>query len=126
LCLALAANAVNLLDLRPGRALKAFSASCLVLVPEVGQLGAAALFGAGCALLPEDLGERAMLGDAGSNALGFALGFWTLELPLGVTLAVLALLAGLHVYAERGSLSALIDAVGPLRYLDRLGRRPYP
>ena len=78
-----AANAVNLLDLRPGRAVKA--ARCWLPDPVwcAGPpprttaarivLGAAAL-GAAIALLPEDLGERAMLGDAGANALGALLG----------------------------------------------------
>src|SRR6185503_13889814 len=78
-----AANAVNLLDLRPGRAVKAAALAAgpglarRALAGDAGSgavaLGAAGL-GAAAALLPEDLGERAMLGDAGANALGALLG----------------------------------------------------
>ena len=46
----------------------------------LGGTGAAA-FGAALALLPEDLGERAMLGDAGANALGAMLGASAAGLP---------------------------------------------
>ena len=38
-----------------------------------GQLSAAAM-GAAAAVLPDDLGERAMIGDTGAHALGAALG----------------------------------------------------
>ena len=63
------ANLLNLFDLRPGRAIKVAAASG-ALLGAAGQDSVAAPLGAGLALLPEDLGERAMLGDAGANALG--------------------------------------------------------
>src|SRR4029077_12392566 len=63
------ANLLNLFDLRPGRGLKVAAASG-ALLGAAGQDSVAAPLGAGLALLPEDLGERAMLGDAGAHALG--------------------------------------------------------
>jgi UDP-GlcNAc:undecaprenyl-phosphate GlcNAc-1-phosphate transferase len=112
------ANLLNLLDLRPGRALKVGLAAGAVL-GEVGAVGACA------ALLPADLGERSMLGDAGANALGAVLGTALLARVPGRTgrLAVLAALAGLTAASERVSFSAVIDTTPPLRFLDQLGRR---
>ena len=66
----LAANAINQLDTAPGRALKAYLAAAVVVdAPK----GLAVL------LLPYDLRERAMLGDAGSNALGAMLGLKSVD-----------------------------------------------
>lgn len=112
------ANLVNLFDLRPGRALK------------VGLLAAAALrepgiAGSCAALLPSDLGERTMLGDAGANALGAVLGVALVSrltsrpARAGALVALGALTAG----SERVSFSAVIDGAPPLRWLDQLGRR---
>ena len=67
------ANLLNLFDLRPGRAIKVALAAAAVLRAPVAP-GAAAAAGSAAALLGEDLGERAMLGDAGANALGAVLG----------------------------------------------------
>ncbi|WAZ20757.1 hypothetical protein STRCI_001893 [Streptomyces cinnabarinus] len=70
------AHFVNLVDVRPGRAVGAV----LVLgVPGLLRGGAArelsaAAMGAAAAVLPDDLGERSMLGDTGAHALGAALG----------------------------------------------------
>lgn len=112
---AASANLVNLLDLRPGRALKAGAAAALAL----GQPGPAA---AAAALLPDDLHERTMLGDAGANALGAVLGLALLG--RAPARPALALLVAATAASEVVSYSRVIDAVPPLRWADRLGRLP--
>jgi UDP-N-acetylmuramyl pentapeptide phosphotransferase/UDP-N-acetylglucosamine-1-phosphate transferase len=119
------ANLVNLLDLRPGRALKA---GALIGVPlAVGRNGgvAAGALGAGAALLPADLGEEIMLGDAGANALGALLGV-ALAAKTGTAgrAVALAVLAGLTAASERVSFTKVIQDTPWLRTLDELGRRP--
>ena len=75
------ANLVNLLDLRPGRAGKAADlAAAATLGGPAGGLVAGPL-GATLAVLPEDLGERVMLGDAGANAVGALLGLRLAAVP---------------------------------------------
>ncbi len=70
-----AANLANLLDLRPGRALKASLAASVPLVgPGPGRVAAAAAAGAALGVLRPDLAGRAMLGDTGANAAGALLG----------------------------------------------------
>ncbi|HVQ18061.1 MAG TPA: hypothetical protein VMT27_03375, partial [Actinomycetes bacterium] len=70
------ANLLNLFDLRPGRATKlllAAGAPALVGPGETGDVLAGPV-AAAISLLPDDLAERCMLGDAGANALGAAAG----------------------------------------------------
>jgi hypothetical protein len=114
LLVGLAANAVNQLDTRPGRALKAYLLGALAL-------GAPA--GPAVLLLPYDLREKAMLGDSGSNALGAMLGLSSVSRLTGKSrwLAIGAL-AGLTVLGERRSLGELIERTPGLSALDRLGR----
>lgn len=112
---AASANLVNLLDLRPGRALKAGTAAGLLL-RRPGVAGAA------LALLPADLRERTMLGDAGANALGAVLGLALLERRR--TRPALAVLVALTAASEVVSYSRVIHAVPPLRWADRAGRLP--
>jgi UDP-GlcNAc:undecaprenyl-phosphate GlcNAc-1-phosphate transferase len=129
--LVLATNLFNLLDLRPGRAGKAFVALGAVLTVamwDTGPLRTLGIFiGPALVLLPYDLRERAMLGDVGSNLLGALAGIW-LVLTLGaegeaVALAVLGLVT---LYAEFRSISILVEKNPLLRWLDCLGRRPTP
>jgi hypothetical protein len=119
------ANLVNLLDLRPGRAVK----SALVLsllagrgTAEVATTGACA--GAAVALLRDDLHERFMLGDCGANALGAALG-WSLSCharPFRTTAA--AAIIALTLASEKVSFSRVIDSNAALSAIDRWGRLP--
>lgn len=109
------ANLLNLLDLRPGRALKAGTLVALAL----RQPGPAA---AAAALLPEDLSEQTMLGDAGANALGAVLGLALVHRHPHRRLRGLAVLVALTGLSEVVSYSRVIDAVPPLRWADRAGR----
>lgn len=121
------ANLLNLLDLRPGRALKAatIAAVPMVLSPGAGGPAAAAIVGASAAAADQDLAETDMLGDGGANALGAALGSaLVLGAPRAVRLAALAATVGLTVVSEKVSFTAVIEATPVLRDIDRWGRRP--
>jgi len=128
--LVLTTNLFNLLDLRPGRAGKAFVVLGAVLT--IGSwntyaLEALGLFiGPALVLLRYDLRERAMLGDAGSNVLGAVAGLW-LVLALGPTgeAGALGVLALLTLYGEFRSISLLVERNALLRRLDSLGRPPH-
>jgi hypothetical protein len=116
LLVGLAANAVNQLDTKPGRALKAYALGALPLraplLPAV-------------ILAPYDLREMAMLGDSGSNALGALLGLSSVDRFTGRSrwLAIGAL-AGLNLLGDRISLGDAVERSPYLSRLDRLGRRP--
>jgi len=112
---AASANLVNLLDLRPGRALKAAGLAAMVL----RQPGPAAAAGV---LLPGDLHERTMLGDGGANAVGAVLGVALLR-RVEARRALAALVVATAA-SEVVSYSRVIDAVPPLRWADRVGRLP--
>ena len=74
-------------------------------------------------LLPYDRREMAMLGDAGSNALGGLLGLKSVErfTEQGRWVAIGAL-AGLTLIGERTSLGEWIERTPGLSWIDRLGR----
>lgn len=124
------ANLVNLLDLRPGRALKAVLVAGAPLVLGRGSGGGlvAGPAGVALALLPGDLAERRMLGDAGANALGAVLGVgWAAgggRASPGRRIVGLVVLAAVTAASEVVSFSRVIDATPVLRGLDRIGRRP--
>ena len=114
LLVGLSANALNQLDTRPGRALKAYLVAALAVDAPVGLA---------VLLLPYDLREMAMLGDAGSNGLGALLGLKSVSRLTGrwrwVTIGALA---GLTLLGERTSLGGFIERTPGLGHLDRLGR----
>jgi hypothetical protein len=114
LLVGLAANFLNQLDTRPGRALKAY---LLAAVPLRAPLAGAVL------LFPYDLRERTMLGDAGSNALGAMLGLRSVSrLTVRGRWLAIGALAGLTLLGERRSLGSLIESLPGLSRVDRLGR----
>lgn len=131
--IALSANFINLVDRRPGRAIKCFLLGFailgawlwtkekalglgLLLNPAGSALGAAIVF------FPSDLGERAMLGDTGSNVLGAALGYGMLHLAPVWRTTALAVLVWLTLASEKRSFGEIIEGNRMLRFLDRLGR----
>lgn len=121
------ANLVNLLDLRPGRALKggALLAAPALLTPAAPL--AAVGVGAVAAALPRDLAERDMLGDGGANSLGALVGAAAaFGLPRPLRLLALSAVMGLTVASERVSFTAVIERTPALRRLDDWGRRRAP
>jgi len=125
--LVLATNLGNLLDLRPGRAEKGLlllaAGLCLGAwtwepLELLGIFVGPVIVGAWLTL-----GERAMLGDTGSNLIGAIAGVWLLTvLGPDARLIALAAVLALTIYGEIRSISATIDSVPPLRWLDSLGR----
>ncbi|HET9676998.1 MAG TPA: hypothetical protein VFP21_05790 [Solirubrobacterales bacterium] len=125
--LVLTTNLFNLLDLRPGRAEKGLALLGAGLCLGAWTFEPLELLGifAGPVLVGVwlTLGERAMLGDTGSNLIGAVAGVWLLT-TLGADgrLVALAVVLALTIYGELRSISRTIDSVPPLRWLDSLGR----
>jgi|CXWK01.1.fsa_nt_gi UDP-N-acetylmuramyl pentapeptide phosphotransferase/UDP-N-acetylglucosamine-1-phosphate transferase len=125
--IALCANLGNLFDRAPGRTIKV---ALLAYIPMAVMAGGntigvamAPLMGAAVGLLPADLKERIMLGDAGANVLGGALGFMAVrECNEGVQVGILVGAVLLNLAAERWSFSKIISKTAPLRFVDMLGR----
>lgn len=115
LLVGLAANALNQLDTRPGRALKAY---LLAAVPLRAPLLPASV------LLACDLREVTMLGDAGANALGALLGLRSVGRLTGRRRWIaIGALTSLNLLGDVRSLGELIERTPVLRELDALGRR---
>lgn len=125
---ALAANLANLFDRAPGRTIKVALVAYvpLAVVAGAGPVGVslAIAVGAAAGLLPADLAERSMVGDAGANALGAALGLGlVLTAGTGARVTALLILLALTATSEVVSFSRVIARTPPLRALDDLGRR---
>jgi hypothetical protein len=142
LVIGLAANTVNLFDLRPGRALKAYSVFVVVSVPAGvwslvigserlaptsaafdGLLVLVVALGPVLAVWRQDVGEEGMLGDAGANAFGMLAGLLLVSaLPFAGAVAAAAVLMGVNLASEKVSFSAVIERTPWLAALDRWGR----
>lgn len=127
LLIALAANTINLMDLRPGRAIKVFYLWFIILLAvywsKMPLVLLSPIAGGLLALLPVDLKAKGMLGDTGSNLMGAALGLacaWTMPFTAQLILVVFLLL--LHLFTEKYSLTEIIEKNSLLRFLDNLGR----
>lgn len=125
LLIASTANVINLLDLRPGRALKAagMAAVPVALSFRDGSSLGAGIVATSLTALPTDLRGETMLGDLGANALGAQLGVGiAASSPLPVRMAVLAGVVGLTAASEKVSFSEVIENNPVLHKIDKLGR----
>lgn len=125
------ANLVNLLDLRPGRALKVCLVGAtigLVCPKEKNNEGTgerclySTVCGAAIAVLPDDLAGRTMLGDLGANALGALLGSALAGARPCIMWPSLLTVLALTLVSEKYSFSAVIEANPVLSALDQFGR----
>ncbi|NLY56262.1 MAG: hypothetical protein GX058_07115 [Firmicutes bacterium] len=127
--IALCANLINLFDVRPGRAVKAFG---LLTMP----VAAAAIFRVDLAILlfpvlggvaivgASDLKGNLMLGDTGANLLGAVAGLGLAGLgSWPTTLGALLIVGGINLLTEKLSLNAQIQKSSLLSWFDKLGRR---
>jgi UDP-N-acetylmuramyl pentapeptide phosphotransferase/UDP-N-acetylglucosamine-1-phosphate transferase len=130
LLIALGANAVNLLDVRPGRA----QAGLLVIVAPSLLVCAASparqalptalpllvLLVAVARIWRADAAGRVMMGDGGANLLGAIAGLAAAELlPIAGRFALVCILIFINVAAERVSFSQAIEETPWLRVVDR-------
>jgi hypothetical protein len=117
---AAAANAVNLFDLRPGRALKVTVAAGL---PLVASTPASAAVGSSLGVAQDDLAATSMLGDTGANAAGALVGLALVErFGLAGRTAALIGLTALTLASERVSFTRVIEGNAALRRIDEWGR----
>ncbi len=131
LIIALSINFFNLLDLRPGRTIKAFILSAVVifLLSRVEGLWLVSLpvLAPVVILLWLDLKLLSMLGDTGSNFLGAMIGIWVVySFDLKINLALLLGLIIIHLYSEKHSISAFISKNKVLSWFDNLGLSKKP
>ena len=124
LVIPLAANTLNLLDLRPGRAAAGFFLGLAVTYIVVRGSLLDIWVVAGIALVALTFGvvdsrAKAMMGDSGSNALGAALGLTMAVNAPGLMIFAIALMVAIHAYSEWCSISDLIERNPVLRSIDR-------
>lgn len=126
LIIALSTNLMNLLDLRPGRAIKAYLVIVVtIFLTLIGYVKALPLL-----ILPNvlayfkfDLKAKAMMGDTGSNVLGISIGIlMILGYSLNIRLLWLAFLLFIHILTEKYSLTKIIENNKFLNFIDKLGR----
>jgi len=128
LLMALMTNIFNLIDLRPGRALKLFLILGIMIFGFSFKSNYWGLSGIFCGiyviLLWADLSESCMLGDVGSNILGAVIGFSiVVNFSWLVNLLLMILVGLVQVYTESHSISELIEKKPFLKGFDELGRR---
>lgn len=126
LIIALSTNLMNLLDLRPGRAIKVYILTMVgIFITLTGYIKLLPLL-----ILPNvlayfnyDLKAKAMMGDTGSNVLGISIGIlFVMGYSLQVRIAWLVFLLFIHILTEKYSLTKIIENNKVLNYIDKLGR----
>ena len=126
LIIALSTNLMNLLDLRPGRAIKGYLVISIVLLFTLGEYTRNLLlliFPNVIAYFNQDLKAKAMMGDTGSNVLGISIGIlFVMGYSLKVRLIWLAFLIFIHILTEKYSLTKIIESNKFLNFIDKLGR----
>jgi UDP-GlcNAc:undecaprenyl-phosphate GlcNAc-1-phosphate transferase len=128
--LVLSTNLFNIIDLRPGRAVKTFVILAVALTIAKGMdlfQGLGVWTGAILVVGFYDLREQGMLGDTGANMIGAVAGFWLVNAITstgGLVAAALAL-AAITAYGEFRSISAFVERTPGLRHLDSVGRIHY-
>lgn len=120
-------NFINIFDLRPGRSTKVFMVISIIFIMtgvyRENNYILLSFFGILIPYITLDFKAKAMMGDTGSNILGFTLGIYaTVSFDLHFRYIVLNLLILIHVLAEKVSFSKIIENNRVLRYLDSLGR----
>lgn len=123
--IAAVANCINLLDLRPGRALKATALVSALLVPRAKDVAPllAGTAGAIAGTARKDLAGVTMLGDLGANGLGGVLGTALAAHPCrGVRTLGAGMAVALILVSEKRSFSAVIDKSPVLSAIDGWGR----
>ncbi|MGI6705494.1 MAG: hypothetical protein ACOX6S_04280 [Clostridia bacterium] len=126
--LSLSINFINLLDVRPGRAVKTFIIFSVIFLffPKPTPVFFLLIGTVLCAMiyLPLELKEMYMLGDTGANVLGGLLGINVILGTPSIGKIIFALwLVGIHYIAERTSISLLVDKIPLLHYFDSIGRK---
>ena len=126
LIIALSTNLMNLFDLRPGRAIKAYLVIMIpIYITLTGYIKALPLliFPNVLAYFNTDLKARGMMGDTGSNVLGISIGvLMALGYGIKVRLAWLVFLILMHLITEKFSLTKIIEKNKVLKFIDDLGR----
>lgn len=126
LLFALSMNFINILDLRPGRAVKGFLLNFLVIAGLAG-------FDSAWMLIPVitfvivyiggELKEMYMMGDTGANLLGGIIGLYAVwELDIVEASVFVVLYLSIHIIAEYRSISGYIESNRLLNFIDCIGR----
>lgn len=126
LIIALSTNLMNLLDLRPGRAIKGYlTITTVMLVTLAGftKILPLLLFPNVLAYFNLDLKAKAMMGDTGSNVLGVTIGILVVfGYCVNIKLLWLTFLILIHLLTEKYSLTKIIENNKVLNFIDKLGR----
>ncbi|SCY98926.1 MraY family glycosyltransferase [Alkaliphilus peptidifermentans] len=127
LIIALMTNLINLLDLRPGRGIKAFfTISIIFLIIGLTKESEELLFimlGYLIIYFPKDLKGKYMMGDVGSNTLGVNLGIIAaISFSTFTKVIIVSILIFIHLFAERYSITDVIKKIKILNFIDELGR----